>query len=333
MGPRYKCSFFAYNASAYRIVNNNHETNHAFMGTNVGLNLYDWQLRHTGQWKWQDHNEIQEKVSSYTSNNTYAQKAFPKLNSVVTLGDYFTNNNFFDALPYRGINISSDDRMLPNSMLGYAPQIRGYAKTNAKVEVRQQGNLIYQTTVTPGSFEINDLYPTGFGGELQVSIYETNGEIQKFSIPYASVIEMLRPKMSRYSFTLGHFRDANINLKPWLVQGKYQRGINNYLTSYTGFQATENYQSFLIGSAFATPIGAISFDATQSSAEFEQKPTLKGRSYRLSYNRLFTSTNTNLTLATYKYSTENYLKLRDSILIRDLQQQDIDSFSVGKQKK
>ncbi|MGQ1695280.1 fimbria/pilus outer membrane usher protein [Acinetobacter baumannii] len=325
-------AFFAYNASAYRIVNNNHETNHAFMGTNVGLNLYDWQLRHTGQWKWQDHNEIQEKVSSYTSNNTYAQKAFPKLNSVVTLGDYFTNNNFFDALPYRGINISSDDRMLPNSMLGYAPQIRGYAKTNAKVEVRQQGNLIYQTTVTPGSFEINDLYPTGFGGELQVSIYETNGEIQKFSIPYASVIEMLRPKMSRYSFTLGHFRDANINLKPWLMQGKYQRGINNYLTSYTGFQATENYQSFLIGSAFATPIGAISFDATQSSAEFEQKPTLKGRSYRLSYNRLFTPTNTNLTLATYRYSTENYLKLRDSILIRDLQQQDIDSFSVGKQK-
>ncbi|MDR0001084.1 fimbria/pilus outer membrane usher protein, partial [Acinetobacter sp. 11367] len=81
---------------------------------------------------------------------------------------------------------------------------------------------------------------------------------QKFSIPYASVVEMLRPKMSRYSFTLGQFRDANINLKPWLVQGKYQRGINNYLTSYTGFQATENYQSFLIGSAFATPIGAIS---------------------------------------------------------------------------
>ncbi|MFE1728454.1 fimbria/pilus outer membrane usher protein, partial [Acinetobacter baumannii] len=81
-----------------------------------------------------------------------------------------------------------------------------------------------------------------------------------------------------------------------------------------------------------TPIGAISFDATQSSAEFEQKPTLKGRSYRLSFNRLFTPTNTNLTLATYRYSTENYLKLRDSILIRDLQQQDIDSFSVGKQK-
>jgi hypothetical protein len=30
------------------------------------------------------------------------------------------------------MNISSDDRMLPNSMLSYAPRVRGYAKTNAK---------------------------------------------------------------------------------------------------------------------------------------------------------------------------------------------------------
>ena len=65
----------------------------------------------------------------------------------------------FDALPYRGINISSDDRMLPNSMLGYAPQIRGYAKTNAKVEVRQQGNLIYQTTLTPGVLKLMIFIP------------------------------------------------------------------------------------------------------------------------------------------------------------------------------
>jgi outer membrane usher protein len=68
--------------------------------------------------------------------------------------------------------------MLPNSMIGYAPQIRGNAKTNAKVEIRQQGQLIYQTTVAPGRFEINDLYPTGFGGELEVSVIESNGEFK-----------------------------------------------------------------------------------------------------------------------------------------------------------
>jgi len=138
--------------------------------------------------------------------------------------------------------------------------------------------------------------------------------------------------MSRYSFTLGQFRDSNLSLNPWLIQSKYQRGINNYLTTYGAVQATKQYFSLLLGTAFSTPIGAISFDATQSKAEFDHQPKMAGQSYRLSYSRLFSPTNTNLTLATYRYSTENYLKLRDAILIQDLQQQNIDSFSVGKQK-
>ncbi|MDX8237395.1 fimbria/pilus outer membrane usher protein [Acinetobacter pittii] len=325
-------AFLTYNATAYRIVNEQRENTYAFMGTNLGANLASWQFRHNGQWKWQSQSSSQSNDSSYTSTNTYVQKAFPQIHGVVTLGDYFTNSDFIDSLPYRGVNISSDDRMLPNSMVGYAPRIRGYAKTNAKVEVRQQGNLIYQTTVPPGNFEINDLYPTGFGGELQVSVIESNGAIQKFSIPYASVIEMLRPQMSRYSLTLGQFRDSNIKLTPWLIQGKYQRGINNYLTAYSSAQGTQQYFSVLLGTAFSTPIGAISFDVTHSNAEFAQQPKMTGQSYRLSYSKLFSPTHTNLTLATYRYSTENYFKLRDAILIRDLQQQNIDSFSVGKQK-
>ncbi len=112
-------------------------------------------------------------------------------------------------------------------------------------------------------------------------------------------LRCLRPKMSRYSFTLGQFRDANINLKPWLVQGKYQRGINNYLTSYTGFQATENYQS-LIGSAFATPIGyEFPFDATQSSGGFEQSPPNLD-SIVLSLTDYLPPTNTNFSFASYR---------------------------------
>ena len=154
-------------------------------------------------------------------------------------------------------------------MIGYAPQIRGNAKTNAKVEIRQQGQLIYQTTVAPGRFEINDLYPTGFGGELEVSVIESNGEIQKFAVPYASVVQMLRPGLSRYSLTVGEFRDRDIDLTPWVTQGKYQRGVNNYLTAYTGFQLAEDYGSALVGAAFATPIGAISLDVTHAQADFK----------------------------------------------------------------
>lgn len=327
--------FLSYNGSAYKTFtnsNNRSETSNAFMGITAGLNLGGWQLRHNGQWQWQDTPAENQSKSSYEETSTYLQRAFPKYRGVLTLGDSFTNGEVFDSYGYRGIDFSSDDRMLPNSMLGYAPRIRGNAKTNAKVEVRQQGQLIYQTTVAPGNFEINDLYPTGFGGEIEVTVIEANGQIQKFAVPYASVVQMLRPGVNRYSLTVGQFRDSDIDINPWIVQGKYQQGINNYLTGYTGIQASENYTALLLGAAFATPIGAVAFDVTHSEADFEKQASQSGQSFRLSYSKLISPTNTNLTLAAYRYSTENFYKLRDALLIRDLEDKGINTYAAGRQR-
>ncbi|MGO3385594.1 MAG: fimbria/pilus outer membrane usher protein, partial [Acinetobacter guillouiae] len=182
------------------------------------------------------------------------------------------------------------------------------------------------------SFEINDLYPTGFGGELEVSILEANGEIQRYSIPYASVVQMLRPGMSRYSVSMGQFRDKDIDLDPFIVQGKYQRGINNSITAYGGVQFSEDYSAVTLGSAFATPIGAIALDVTHSQADFERRKSESGQSFRISYSKLITPTDTNLTLAAYRYSTENFYKLRDAILVQDLDNKGISSAHVGKQR-
>ena len=327
--------FLSYNGSAYKTFNKSsgqQETTNAFIGLTTGANIGGWQFRHNGQWQWQDNKESEKKGSNYEAVSSYAQRAFPNYRGVLTLGDSFTNGEIFDSFGYRGVDFSSDDRMLPNSMIGYAPQIRGNAKTNAKVEIRQQGQLIYQTTVAPGRFEINDLYPTGFGGELEVSVIESNGEIQKFAVPYASVVQMLRPGLSRYSLTAGEFRDRDIDLTPWVTQGKYQRGVNNYLTAYTGFQLAEDYGSALVGAAFATPIGAISLDVTHSQADFKKQESQSGQSFRLSYSKLIAPTDTNLTLAAYRYSTENYYNLRDAILIRDLEEKGENTYAVGKQR-
>ena len=327
--------FISYSASAYKTKNNsetNPEINNAFMSLATGANLGGWQLRHNGQWKWSDHEDQGRNKSSYDAVTTYVQRAFPQYRGMLTLGDYFTNGELFDSVGYRGLDFTSDERMLPNSMTGYAPRIRGNARTNAKIEIKQQGQIIYQTTVAPGSFEINDLYPTGFGGELEVSVIESDGQIQRFSVPYASVVQMLRPGMNRYSFTIGEFRDKDIDLDPWVGQAKYQHGINNYITAYTGLQFSENYQAYLVGTAFATPIGAIAIDITQSEAKFDRRKDQTGQSYRLSYSKLISPTNTNLTLAAYRYSTENFLKLRDAFLIQDLDEKGVSSGHVGKQR-
>lgn len=324
--------FLSYSASAYRTQNNvSPDTSNAFMSIAAGWNLAGWQLRHFGQWQWTNTQSADQKQSKYNTTSTYIQKAFPNYRGVLTFGDSHTNGEVFDSIGYRGVDFSSDDRMLPNSMQGYAPQIRGNAKTTAKVEIRQQGQLIYQTTVSPGPFEINDLYPTGFGGAIDVTVIESDGQIQKFAVPYASVVQMLRPHMNRYSLTFGQFRDKAVNLSPMIFQGKYQHGLNNYVTGYMGLQATTDYFAATIGSAFSTPIGAISIDATQAQTQVNHERQ-SGQSFKISYSKLITPTRTNLTLAAYRYSTENFYNLRDAILIKDLTRQNISASSVGKQR-
>lgn len=327
-------AFASYNANAYKTFNSEKgaDRTNAFLSLNAGANLASWQLRHNGQWTWSDDHENGESESNYTAVNTYLQRAFPQYRGVLTLGDSFSDGNIFDSFGYRGLEFATDDRMLPNSLAGYAPRIRGNAKTNAKVEVRQQGQLIYQTTVAAGGFEINDLYPTGFGGELEVSVIEANGEIQKFSIPYASVAEMLRPGLSRYSLMLGKYRDSNMDKDPVVFQGQYRRGVNNFVTAYGGIQASESYKAATLGTAVATPIGAVSLDITHSDTDFENRNSESGQSYRLSYSKLISPTNTNVTLAAYRYSTEGFYKLRDGLMAQQQDEQGIGSAYIGKQR-
>ncbi|MGO2390117.1 fimbria/pilus outer membrane usher protein [Psychrobacter sp. AOP7-D2-23] len=328
-------AFISYNASTYKTYSkteDSEDNTNAFVSLNTGANIADWQIRHNGQWKWEDETGSKDSQSTYDAISTYAQRAFPEYRGVLTLGDSFTNGEIFNSFGYRGAEFSSDDRMLPNSMLGYAPRIRGNAKTNAKVEIRQQGQLIYQTTVAAGSFEINDLYPTGYGGELEVSVLEANGDVQKYSIPYASVAQMLRPGMSRYSVMTGQFRDADIDMDPFVVQAQYQRGVNNRITAYGGFQGSEDYTAITLGSAFATPIGAVALDMTHSEVNFDRREKEEGQSYRLSYSKLITPTDTNLTLAAYRYSTKNYYDLRDALLAQELEKNGVGSSFFGKQR-
>lgn len=327
--------FLSYSGSAYKNFKNASDSSsglNAFMSFNMGLNIAGWQLRHSSQAQWREKTLDGESKSDYTANNTYLQRAFPQYKGYLILGDSYTNGEFLDSFGYRGLEFNSDDRMLPNSQSGFAPRIRGNAKTNAKVEVHQQGQLIYQTTVAPGAFEINDLNPTGYGGNLVVSVIEATGDVQKFEVAYSSVVQMLRPGMDRYSFTAGKFRERGIDEDPWIVQAKYQRGLNNAFTGFSALQASENYASMMLGGAFATPLGAIALDVTHSQADFEKQKKQTGQSYRLSYSKLITPTNTNLTLAAYRYSTENFYTLRNAVLIRDSENKGYSNSELLKQR-
>lgn len=299
----------------------------AYLGLNVGLNLAGWQLRQDSNLTWNEGDG-----SHWQRIATYAQRGFAKVGGALTVGEAYTNGELFDSVGYRGVSLATDDRMLPDSLRGYAPVIRGIAETNARVEIRQNQQLIYSSTVSPGSFVIDDLYPTGYGGDLEVSVVEADGRTRSFKVPFGAVAQMLRPGMSRYAFTVGQVRNENLLDEPWLAQGTYQRGIGNRLTLYGGGLLSENYGALLYGAGLATPVGALSFDMTHARSRFQGGEDRLGSSMRLSYSNLIGQLGTNVTLAAYRYSTRGYYSLQDALNHRDAIARGFDAQRYGRQR-
>ncbi len=88
--------------------------------------------------------------------------------------------------------------MLPESLRRYAPQVRGTAATAARAVISQNGRKIREGECRPGPFVIDDLYDSACArSDLDVQVFEADGGVSSFSVPFASVPESMRPGLSR----------------------------------------------------------------------------------------------------------------------------------------
>jgi len=282
-----------------------------YLGLNAGFNAGNWHFRHNGSYNWDANGR-----SVYQNVATYAQRDLTKLASQLTIGEAYTSGELFDSTAFRGVRIATDDRMLPDSLRGYAPTVRGVANSNARVTIRQNGMTIYETTVAPGAFEIDDLYATGYGGDLNVAVTEADGSVRSFSVPYAAVPLSLRPGVNRYSVVAGTVRDPLSSRNPLFAQATWQRGISNLLTGYGGVTLAQGYGSAMLGGAFNTPFGALGADVTQALTSLPGQGRFSGTSTRISYSKLVPQTRTDVAIAAYRYSTGGYFGLNEAMLAR-----------------
>lgn len=284
-------------------------------GLEGGFNLGGWRFRHQGSLAFSENGQRQ-----YQNIASYVQRDIPEWSAQLVLGETYTSGDLFDSTSFRGVRLYSDDRMLPNSLRGYAPVIRGVANSNARVTIAQNGVKLRELSVAPGAFEINDLYPTGYGGDLQVTITEADGAVRTFSVPYSAVPMALREGQSRYSVTAGTVRNL-ANTQPFFSQGTWQYGLSNMLTGYGGLTIADGYRSGMLGAVLNTSWGAFGLDATHAVTQIPHDQTYTGQSYRAGYAKTFDETGTNLSLATYRYSTNGYFGLNDAMAARDRAQQ------------
>lgn len=312
-----------YNFSAGRSTNSYSQglkthNNNLFASVRAGANAGPWRLRST-----LTHTRFEYSGGLNQSSSTDTQTRFSSttlsrdiraLRSILVIGETSTYSDVFDGVPFKGVQLTSSEQMLPTQLRGYAPTISGVANSNARITVRQNGNVIYETYVAPGAFYINDIQQAGLSGDYDVTITEADGSERQFVVPYSSLPVMLRPGGWKYELASGRY-DGNLTTdsrRSDFVLGTAVYGLHNNVTLYGGTLLAKDYQSLSLGSGFSLGnFGALSTDVTHSSAKFsgtaqQGSDRQTGQSYRIRYSKSLMSTGTSVDLTALRYSTEHF---------------------------
>jgi outer membrane usher protein len=303
-------AFINYNSSGfYEKAENGLGSNGLYLSLRSGANIGPWRVRNYSYY-----NQTRQEGSGWQSLQTFVERDIRYLRARLSLGEIATNGLVFDRFNFKGVSLASDSEMLPESQRGFAPVIRGVAMSNAQVEVWQKDNLLYQTFVSPGEFTITDLYPTASSGDLRVVIHEENGNERTFVQPFSAAPTMVRQGQVQFAVSSGEYHSDGQQAKSTrFVQTEAVYGVLNGTTFYAGTIGAENYGALSMGVGQSLGIaGALSFDITSAKAKFEHGNDKTGQSYQFRYSKNITETNTTMTLAGYRYTTENYYSFADA---------------------
>ena len=307
---------FDYNVSA----RSQHQQRNGTRGYSVsgngvtGANLGAWRLR--ADWQANINHQTGSGRSTRQQldwSRYYAYRALPALRSKLTVGENSLDSGMFEGFRFTGASLVSDDNMLPPNLRGYAPEVVGVAKTNARVIIRQQGRVLNETTVAAGPFRIQDINDA-VSGELNVRVEEQDGSVQEFTINTASIPYLTRPGAVRFKLAAGKPSDWEYHSRgPVFGTGEFSWGVSNGWSLYGGALAGGDYNALSLGIGHdLMAFGAMSFDATQSRTRLPHEDgTLSGGSYRLSYSKRFDEYDSQVTFAGYRFSGKDFMSMSE----------------------
>jgi outer membrane usher protein len=271
----------------------------------TGVNVGPWRLRYQPVYQketWGNPTWHTERALAYRDIKAWR--------ATLTLGDSVTPSALFENVRFRGMSLVSDSRMLPDGLRQFSPWVRGIARSNAEVRVRQNGELIYQTFVSPGPFVLKDVYPPALEGDLTVTIRESDSTETERKIPYSSMPNLVYAGQWRYDASVGKYQPyyGMEEEQPGFAQASLSYGLPGKVTLYGGFQGADIYRSAAVGIGKSlNQWGAISADYTFSSARQPRRSAPDtGGMMRVRYAKAFPAWESSLSLMAQYYPRQRY---------------------------
>ncbi|HIF2548596.1 TPA: fimbria/pilus outer membrane usher protein [Salmonella enterica] len=276
----------------------------------AGFNFGPWRLR--ADWQAQRSSSDGHSTQNFDWSRYYLYRALPKLGAKLMIGESDLDSSLFDSFHFVGASLNTEDSMLPPNLQGYAPEVTGLARSNAKVTISQQGRVIYESQVAPGPFRIQEL-SSAVSGTLDVRVEEQDGGVQTFQVNTASIPYLTRPGMVRYKLTAGRPTDWKHHVEgETFGTGEFSWGVSNGWSLFGGMVAAKDYTALGMGiGRDLLAFGALSFDVTESHVSLPREGTKTGGSYRLSYSKRFEKIDGQITFAGYRFSEKDFMSMGD----------------------
>ncbi|MFD1804660.1 fimbria/pilus outer membrane usher protein [Mixta tenebrionis] len=276
-----------------------------------GINYGPWRLRYQNT-LWRDaegrHGIYSRQANLYRSINSWR--------SQLLAGDGETTDTLFDAVPFRGITLVTDEAMFPDSWRPFSPWINGYARSHAEVTISQNGMTVYRIHVPPGPFVIRDFYPPDNNGTLQLTVKESDGSESSRYLPWSAMPALVHEGNYSYELVAGRYRPwrGSDLAKPTFLQASLARGITPALTLYTGAQHADQYDSYLAGAGLhLNALGSFSMDTTWARYT-SYAEDYRGSVWRLRYARTFFNSGTNFSaLLRYYPAGQQFRSLEEKV--------------------
>lgn len=264
-----------------------------FLGLQSGLNLGRWSLRHDSNLSVQNH------IAEYQSGQYRLYRDISAYKARISAGHVGTGGQ--NSVTLLGLQLETDPMMRPEGERYYAPRIENVAQTHALVKVLQNGRVIFEKSVTPGPFRIDQLRGLNRYGDLTLEIHENDQSIRRFIIPYAMQLKLLPHKQLNYKVAVGEYAEQNQRTGKQVVQGILEYGLSPRVSLSNEFTWTEDYIGTQLGAIYNNKWGGFN-----AQVDYAQSKLLNEQGYKLqlNYQKQYEKSGTSLSASTTKHSID-----------------------------
>lgn len=234
-----------------------------------GLNVNDWLFR--------SHQLISQSEGKYSSQNSqnYLQRTLINWKATMKAGEVSLNNRLLEGSSIYGIELAPEDALSEHAD---AVQVTGIASTaQARVEIRQQGILVYSTLVPAGPFTLTDIPLRNYTSDLNVTVQETDGTQRSFNVP-ATLYGRNPGTPAGYYISAGRVSD-NYDKRPWVASISGGWRIAPSHNASAGILVADGYQG--IGLSLDSALLPQTLFTLQANQSVDRSHALQGQKYQL----------------------------------------------------